>query len=108
MLKSLRALDNSTINGRETNLPQILYCSGQSCDLILRQLLFIDLSYIDVSEEGDRVIESGVCWDNASNAFYFRLLIVVNGRHIDVVFGMLSKLPECNFTGNELCWSILQ
>jgi hypothetical protein len=21
---------------------------------------------------------------------------------------MLSKLPECNSTGNELCWSILQ
>ena len=71
-----------------------LICIG--CDLILRQLLFIDLSYIYVSEEGDQIIESGVCWHNASNAFYFRLLIVVKGRDIDVVFGMLSKLPEGN------------
>jgi hypothetical protein len=49
-----------------------------------------------------------VCWYHAPKAGYFCLLIVVNGSHIDVVFGMLSKLPECNFTGNELCWSILQ
>ena len=41
-------------------------------------------------------------------AGYFCLLIVVDGRDIDVVFGMLSKLPECNFTGNEVFWSILQ
>jgi hypothetical protein len=49
-----------------------------------------------------------VCWDNASNAVYFCLLIVVNSSYIDVVFGILSKLPECNLTGNELCWSMLQ
>jgi hypothetical protein len=29
---------------------------------------------------------------------YFCFLIVVDGRDIDVVFGMLIKLPECNFT----------
>src|SRR6185503_14979909 len=96
------------VNGRKSNLPQVLYCSRQSCDLILRQLLFIDLSYIDVSKEGNQIIEAGVCWDNASNAFYFCLLIVVNSSHIDVVFGILSKLPECYLTGNELCWSMLQ
>jgi len=69
---------------------------------------FIDLSDIDISEEGDQIVEGGVCWHNAPNAGYFCLLIVVDGRDIDVVFGILSKLPECNFTGNELCWSILQ
>jgi hypothetical protein len=57
---------------------------------------FIDLSYIDVSKEGDQIIESGVCWDNAANAFYFRLLLVVNSSYIDVVFGILSKLAECS------------
>jgi hypothetical protein len=36
------------------------------------------------------------------------VILHLDGRDIDVVFGMLSKLPECNFTGNELCWSILQ
>jgi len=30
-----------------------------------------------------------VCWDNVSNAFYFRLLIVVNSSDKDVVFGIL-------------------
>ena len=49
-----------------------------------------------------------MCWDNVSNAFYFRLLIVVNSSDKDVVFGILSKLPECYLTGNELCWSMLQ
>ena len=45
MLKSLPSLRQLPINARKTNLPQILYCSGQSCDLILRQLLFIYLSF---------------------------------------------------------------
>jgi len=59
--------------------------SGPSFDLVLRQLLFIDLSYIDVSKEGDQIIEGGVCWHNTPNAGYFCLLIVVNGKYVDVV-----------------------
>jgi hypothetical protein len=74
----------------------------------LRQLLFIDLSYIDVSKEGNQTVEAGVCWDNASNACYVCLLIVVNSSYIDVVFGILSEPPECDFTSNKLCWSMLQ
>lgn len=49
------------------------------------QLLFIDLSYIDVTKKGDQIVEAGVCWANAPNACYSRLLIVINSSYIGVV-----------------------
>ena len=47
-------------------------------------------------------------WSYAFHSFDSSAVLVKNGRHVNVLFGMLNKLAKCNFTGYELCWSVFE
>ena len=45
-------------------------------------------------------------WFDALHSFDSSAVLVKDGGHVNVVFGMLDKLPKCNFTGDELRCSL--
>lgn len=44
-------------------------------------------------------------WSYALDSFDSGAVLIEDGGYVNVVFRMLNKLPKCNFTGDELCWS---